>query len=238
MLAVNPAVLIPRPESELLVELAIEWLKAHPAARRLIDLGTGSGAVAIAVAKAVPQVRIEARDVSARALRVAAANMAPHPLRRRVAPAKSGLIHRPAPAGVILAKPPYLPQAGGRAAHVAKAAERLRRGAVIAFPTDTLYAVGARARDPVAVARLYRAKQRPTGQPMVWLVSGLDQVEPDAVVTEAAGDLMRRFWPGPLTLVLPARAHQGKTTIAGRAPDHEAALTPLRSPGEPTARSS
>src|SRR6184192_525509 len=69
MLAVNPAVLIPRPESELLVELAIDWLNAHPAARRVIDLGTGSGAVAIAVAKAAPQVRIVARDVSARAAR-------------------------------------------------------------------------------------------------------------------------------------------------------------------------
>ena len=124
------------------------------------------------------------------------------------------------------------------AAHVAKAAERLRRGAVIAFPTDTLYAVGARARDPVAVARLYRAKQRPTGQPMVWLVSGLDQVEPDAVVTEAAGDLMRRFWPGPLTLVLPARSNPDGATIAVRAPDHEVALTLLRSLGEPIASSS
>src|SRR5438874_5917885 len=55
MLTVSPAVLIPRPESELLVELAVGWLNAHSAARRVIDLGTGSGAVAIAVAKAVPQ---------------------------------------------------------------------------------------------------------------------------------------------------------------------------------------
>src|SRR5256886_9975067 len=78
MLAVGPAVLTPRPESELLVELAVEWLNAHPAARRVIDLGTGSGAVAIAVAKAVPQVRIVARDVSARALRMAAPNIARH----------------------------------------------------------------------------------------------------------------------------------------------------------------
>src|SRR5207247_9255867 len=65
MLTVSPAVLIPRPESELLVELAIEWLNAHPAARRVIDLGTGSGAVASACPKAVPQVRSVARDVSA-----------------------------------------------------------------------------------------------------------------------------------------------------------------------------
>ena len=119
--------------------------------------------------------------------------------------------------------------------HVARAVERLRQGSVIAFPTDTLYAVGARARDPVAVARLYHAKQRPTGQPMIWLVSGRDQVEPDALVTDAAADLMRRFWPGPLTIVLTARAHGDGRTIAVRAPDHQVALTLLRSLGEPIA---
>ena len=122
--------------------------------------------------------------------------------------------------------------------HVARAVERLRLGSVIAFPTDTLYAVGARARDPVAVARLYHAKQRPTGQPMIWLVSGRDQVEPDALVTDAAADLMRRFWPGPLTIVLTARAHGDGRTIAVRAPDHQVALTLLRSLGEPIASSS
>src|SRR3989454_5040429 len=107
MLAVGPAVLIPRPESELLVELAIDWLNAHPAGRRVIDLGTGSGAVAVGVAKAVPQVRIVARDVSARALRVAAANMARHPPRPRVYPRKGGFIPRAAPPDVIPPHPPF-----------------------------------------------------------------------------------------------------------------------------------
>jgi L-threonylcarbamoyladenylate synthase len=81
-------------------------------------------------------------------------------------------------------------------------------------------------------------KQRPAEQPMVWLVTARDQVEADAVVTEAAADLMRRFWPGPLTLVLPARSNPDGTTIAVRAPDHEVALTLLRSLGEPIASSS
>src|SRR2546427_6721351 len=111
MLTVSPAVLIPRPESELLVELAIEWLNAHPAARRVIDLGTGSGAVAIAVAKAVPQVRIVARDVSARALRMAATNIARHRLRRRIVTVRGDLLHGAAPADVILANLPYIPEA-------------------------------------------------------------------------------------------------------------------------------
>src|SRR6202165_3443071 len=87
LLKVTPAVLIPRPSSELLVELAVDWLKTHPQAR-VIDLGTGSGAVAISVAKAVPNVRIEARDVSARALRVAAENIANYQLRRQITTVK------------------------------------------------------------------------------------------------------------------------------------------------------
>jgi len=111
MLKVTPAVLIPRPSSELLVELAIQWLTSHPRARRVIDLGTGSGAVAISVAKAVPGVRIEARDVSARALRVAADNIARYRLRRRITPVKGDLLNGAAPADLVTANLPYIPEA-------------------------------------------------------------------------------------------------------------------------------
>ena len=111
MLKVTPAVLIPRPSSELLVELAIDWLTAHPQARRVIDLGTGSGAVAISVAKAVPRVRIEARDVSARALRVADENIAAYRLRRRITTVRGDLLRGAAPADLILANLPYIPEA-------------------------------------------------------------------------------------------------------------------------------
>jgi release factor glutamine methyltransferase len=111
MFRVTPAVLIPRPSSELLVELAIDWLNAHPQARRAIDLGTGSGAVAISVAKAVPRVRIEARDVSARALRVADENIAHYRLRPRITTVKADLLKRAAPADLILANLPYIPEA-------------------------------------------------------------------------------------------------------------------------------
>jgi L-threonylcarbamoyladenylate synthase len=123
-------------------------------------------------------------------------------------------------------------------AHIARAAERLRAGAVIAFPTDTLYGVGARAADPAAVARLYEVKRRPSGQPMVSLVNDRAQVERFAVVSPAAADLMERFWPGPLTLVLPARPPTDGSTIAVRAPDHEVALALLTALGEPIASSS
>jgi release factor glutamine methyltransferase len=111
MLRVTPGVLIPRPESELLVELATEWLAAHPDARRVIDLGTGSGAVAISVALAVPHVRVEARDVSAAALRVAAGNIARYRLRRRITTVKGDLLRGAAPADLILANLPYIPDA-------------------------------------------------------------------------------------------------------------------------------
>ena len=124
------------------------------------------------------------------------------------------------------------------ASHIAEAAERLRAGAVIAFPTDTLYGVGARAADPGAVARLYQLKRRPTEQPMVWLVTDRAQVERFAVVSAAAIELMTRFWPGPLTLVVPARIPAGGSTIAVRAPDHEVALALLTALGEPIASSS
>lgn len=111
MFRVTPAVLIPRPSSELLVELAIDWLKAHPEARRAIDLGTGSGAVAIAIAKAVPRVRIEARDVSAPALRVAAENIAHYRLRGRITTVRGDLLQGATPADLILANLPYIPEA-------------------------------------------------------------------------------------------------------------------------------
>jgi release factor glutamine methyltransferase len=111
MFRVTPAVLIPRPSSELLVELAIDWLKTHPPARRAIDLGTGSGAVAISVAKSVPYVHIEARDVSARALRVADENIARYRLRRRITTVKADLLKGAAPADLILANLPYIPEA-------------------------------------------------------------------------------------------------------------------------------
>ncbi|MBI5953227.1 MAG: peptide chain release factor N(5)-glutamine methyltransferase [Chloroflexi bacterium] len=67
-------VLIPRPETELLVETAIAWLKAHPDKRTVVDIGTGSGAIAIAIAKNVPDARILATDISPDALQIAKRN--------------------------------------------------------------------------------------------------------------------------------------------------------------------
>jgi L-threonylcarbamoyladenylate synthase len=122
--------------------------------------------------------------------------------------------------------------------HITRAVERLRLGAVIAFPTDTLYAVAARAGDPAAVQRLYEVKRRPPGQQMIWLVKDATQVDPVARVSPAAAALMAKYWPGPLTLVLPARHPGNEATIAFREPDHPVALALLTQLDEPVASSS
>jgi L-threonylcarbamoyladenylate synthase len=127
-------------------------------------------------------------------------------------------------------------------AHVDAAAARLRQGAVIVFPTETVYGVGARAADAEAVRRLYEVKRRPPAQPMILMVSSVAQVEALALCDERARRLMRRFWPGQLTIVLPRRgvetpAAQG-ATLAFRAPDHAVALRLVESLGEPMATSS
>jgi release factor glutamine methyltransferase len=71
---VSPAVLIPRPETELLVENALGWLKAHPTNRRAIDVGTGSGCIAISLAKALTDINLIATDISLEALQIARLN--------------------------------------------------------------------------------------------------------------------------------------------------------------------
>ena len=131
------------------------------------------------------------------------------------------------------AEPPYITQA----------ISRLLQGAVIAFPTDTLYAIGARARDPSAVRRLYAIKRRPADQPVVLLVADAAQVPEWAIISPQAEAIMTRYWPGPLTLVLKRRpgapiVGAGGATLAFRAPAHPVALELLRGLSEPIASSS
>ncbi len=114
---------------------------------------------------------------------------------------------------------------------------------MIAFPTDTVYGVGARALDPSAVRRLYAIKRRPLGQPVILLVSDAGQVRRWATSSPQAEALMERFWPGALTLVLARRPGSpiigaAGPTVAFRAPAHPVALELLKSLGEPIASSS
>jgi L-threonylcarbamoyladenylate synthase len=115
-------------------------------------------------------------------------------------------------------------------AGIATAAELLRGGSLVAFPTDTVYGIGCRAGDPEALGRLFAAKRRPVEKAVAWLIAS--PAEPTALGyrTDARADrLAARFWPGALTLVLPANG--GSATQAFRVPDHAIALALLSATG-------
>ena len=106
--AVSPAVLIPRPETELLVERAMDWLRSHPS-RRIVDIGTGSGCIAVTLAVMRRELHIAAGDVSAAALAVAQTNAQHHGVASRVACIQAALLTPFAgPLDLILSNPPYV----------------------------------------------------------------------------------------------------------------------------------
>jgi L-threonylcarbamoyladenylate synthase len=114
---------------------------------------------------------------------------------------------------------------------IARAAQLLRDGELVAFATETVYGLGGDATSEAAVARIFAAKGRPRFNPLIVHVPGIAEAEPLAVFDERARDAVRRFWPGPLTLVLPRResgglsllACAGLDTVALRAPAHPVA---------------
>jgi L-threonylcarbamoyladenylate synthase len=115
----------------------------------------------------------------------------------------------------------------------------LRRGGLVAFPTETVYGLGAAARDPAAIRRIFDAKGRPADHPVIVHVRGAADLDRWAIdIPELARSLARRFWPGPLTLVLrrhpdvPLEVTGGQDTIALRAPDHPVALALLEAFGD------
>ncbi|HXN92513.1 MAG TPA: L-threonylcarbamoyladenylate synthase [Candidatus Sulfotelmatobacter sp.] len=102
-----------------------------------------------------------------------------------------------------------------------RAAQLLRSGAVIAFPTDTVYGLGASADDELAQKRVYQIKGRPVGMPLILMVAAESQLEGYVHVDSRAEAMMRRWWPGPLTLILYAK---GGGTLGVRIPKHKVAL--------------
>ena len=126
---------------------------------------------------------------------------------------------------------------------LARAADLLREGALVAFPTETVYGLGVRADDDAAVARLYEAKGRPSFNPLIVHVPSLAEAEALVEVPDVARSLAGAFWPGALTLVLPLRADApvsplvtaGLPTLAVRVPDHPVAQALLREAGLPLA---
>lgn len=111
---------------------------------------------------------------------------------------------------------------------LARAAELLAAGAVVAFPTDTVYGVAVAASLPDRIDALFALKRRPTDRRIPMLVTGLEQAAAlGAGVDERARAIAARFWPGALTIVLP----RGDETQAFRAPDHPVALALIDAAG-------
>ena len=107
---VNPHVLIPRPETELLVEHALLWLREHPKARKAIDIGTGSGCIAISLASTIKDLSLMATDISPEALQVARQNALHHKVAERIRFLESGLLNgMDETFDLVCANLPYIP---------------------------------------------------------------------------------------------------------------------------------
>ncbi len=118
---------------------------------------------------------------------------------------------------------------------VERAAEILRRGGLVAFPTETVYGLGANALDPVAVQRIFTAKGRPSNNPLIVHLASSEAARELCANWPASAQLLaERFWPGPLTLILPKSetipglVTGGGPTVALRIPQHPVALALLR----------
>jgi L-threonylcarbamoyladenylate synthase len=127
-------------------------------------------------------------------------------------------------------------------AAIAQAADVLRRGGLVAFPTETVYGLGANALDAAAVGRIFAAKGRPATNPLIVHVADAAAVHDVAADwPDVAARLAERFWPGPLTLVLPKRPEVpdavtgGGPTVAVRVPAHPVAWALLWAAGVPVA---
>ncbi len=118
------------------------------------------------------------------------------------------------------------------AAAIAEAAAILKRGGLVAFPTETVYGLGADATNPTALERLNAVKGRPPEKPYSLHIHSISQVQDLAgSVPPLAARLMQQFWPGPLTIVIPGRDR----TVGFRLPNHPVALALLKAAGVPVA---
>src|SRR4051812_26398207 len=125
--------------------------------------------------------------------------------------------------------------------NIAWLARRLRAGELVAVPTETVYGLAANALDPVAVERIFRAKDRPHHDPLIVHIHALADLAALCEVNALAKKLARRFWPGPLTLVLPKKpavpdlVTAGQRSVAVRMPAHPVLRRLLRATRLPLA---
>ena len=125
---------------------------------------------------------------------------------------------------------------------IAEAAAVLRAGGLVAFPTETVYGLGANALDPQAVAGIFRAKERPAYDPLIVHLAAADRLPSVAsTIPEIAWVLAEAFWPGPLTIILdrgeaiPDEVTAGGPTVAVRVPAHPVARALIAAAGVPVA---
>ena len=124
---------------------------------------------------------------------------------------------------------------------VARAGDILRAGGTVAFPTETVYGLGAHALDAAAVEKIFVAKERPHWDPLIVHVADLAMAREVAEVSPLAERLAEKFWPGPLTLLLPRKncvpyaVTAGRPLVGVRVPRHPVALALLRAAGVPVA---
>lgn len=126
--------------------------------------------------------------------------------------------------------------------NISEAAEIIRRGGLVAFPTETVYGLGADTFNPAAVANIFAVKKRPSFDPLIVHIAELSDLK---LLSDGVGKnvfkLIDKFWPGPLTLILPRKqtvpdiVTSGLSTVAVRMPAHPVALDLIRRSGTPIA---
>lgn len=120
---------------------------------------------------------------------------------------------------------------------IAEAARMIREGLIVAYPTDTLYGLAVDPRNPTAVQRLYALKRRPDTSALTLIAADVTQARLAAELTGLAETLARQWWPGPLTIVVPAGATVAPAALAGgrtvgvRVPAHAVAVDLARAAG-------
>ncbi|MBN1301455.1 MAG: threonylcarbamoyl-AMP synthase [Melioribacteraceae bacterium] len=126
--------------------------------------------------------------------------------------------------------------------NILKAAREIKAGNVVAFPTETVYGLGADGTNPIAVSKIFEVKNRPSFNPLIVHICEMSQLyEVSEIYYERIEILAEKFWPGPLTLVLPKKkiipdiVTAGHPTVAVRMPAHEVALSLIKESGVPIA---
>ena len=125
--------------------------------------------------------------------------------------------------------------------NIAKAGKILKNGGVVAIPTETVYGLAANALDKKAVAKIFAAKGRPADNPLIVHITDAKDIEKYAYPNEKAAALAKKFWPGPLTMILPKKdcipdiVSAGLDTVAIRCPSHPVARAIINAAGVPLA---